>query len=356
MLDQYQKLLNNKKIATNWLLFLCNNYPYYVIIIVVIVMAKRKLKKKSKIFFIFIIVVLAIIFLAYNNKEVVEKTKKIPLVELILKEQERQKKYDDCLASKEVPEFVKEIVNPLEQDLTDYISKYNVGFKYQEKTLDYELAYHSDTVFYGASLIKLVDAIYLLDNDVDLNLTKKSESKYKMAYSSKTSKHSIGEDISLEKLMNYAISVSDNSAHLMLIDYIGFSKLQEYGKSLGGKVILQGGDKFGNQTADDMMIYLNKAYELINSKDNGHLLKEAMLNTEVNYLNLDDVVLGHKYGSHSVYFHDVGILFSDNPYLIAVLTTSDKNKSVVTEISKKVYNIHNTLIEEKTNYCDNLVK
>ena len=103
-----------------------------------------------------------------------------------------------------------------------------------------------------------------------------------------------------------------------------------------------------------MLIYLNKAYELINSKENGHLLKEAMLNTEVNYLNFDDIVFGHKYGSHSIYFHDVGIYFSDNPYLIAVLTTSDKDKSIVTEISKKVYNIHNKLLELKTEYCHNI--
>ena len=167
-------------------------------------------------------------------------------------------------------------------------------------------------------------------------------------------KRTIGEDVSLKDLMNYAISVSDNTAHLMLIDYIGFSKLKEYGKSLGGKVTLEGGDKFGNQTADDMIIYLNKAYELINNNKNGSLLKEAMLNTEVNYLNFDDVVFGHKYGSWDIYFHDVGIYFGKEPYLIAVLTTSDKNKKVVTEISKKVYDIHTNLVTSKDKYCKSL--
>ena len=329
-----------------------------VLLYIVIDMAKKKKRIKYKNLFVLTIII-AIILLSLlkipNNAEKISKSK-IPLISYIAKKKLEQERITNCLNSAEVPEEVKNSLNDLETDLNSYMSKYNIGFKYQEKTLDYELSSKSSQVFYGASLIKLVDAIYLLDNDIDLSLTKKYESKYRIPFSDKMAKRSIGEDISLNDLMNYAISVSDNTAHLMLIDYIGFSKLQEYGKNLGGKVILQGGDKFGNQTADDMMIYLNRAYELINTKDNGHLLKEAMLNTEVNYLNFDDVVLGHKYGSWDVYFHDVGIYFSDKPYLIAVLSTSDKNKNVVTEISKKVYNIHNTLINNKTNYCKNINK
>ena len=273
------------------------------------------------------------------------------IINYIKTKQERINKINDCLTSYSIPYEVKEQIVPFEEELYQYLKSYNIGFKYEEKTIEYELEYKADQVFYGASLIKLLDADYLLDNNIDLSLTKKYESQYVKPFSDKMKKRKIGEDITLEDLMNYAISVSDNTAHLMLIDYIGFSKLQEYGKSIGGKVTLQGTDKFGNQTASDMLIYLNKAFDLINNHENGSLLKEAMLNTEVNYLNFDDVIFGHKYGSWSVYFHDVGIYFSDNPYLIAVLTTSDNNKSVVTEVSKKVFNIHNILIESKKSYC-----
>ena len=316
---------------------------------------KKRLRKKIKlILFLFLVCGLFFYYFSLNPEKREELLKKPFIISYIIKEQKRQKAINECLASNEVPDIVKESLQELEIDLNNYLANHNIGFKYQEKTLDYELSYRSDAVFYGASLIKLVDADYLLDNDIDLSLTKKYENKHVMAYSSGVSKYKIGDEISLNDLMNYAVSMSDNSAHLMLIDYIGFTKLQDYGKSLGGNVILQGGDLFGNQTADDMIVYLNKAYELINNKENGYLLKEAMLNTEVNYLNFDDVVFGHKYGSHSVYFHDVGILFSDNPYLIAILTTSDNNKSVVTEISKKVYNIHNKLLAEKNNYCKNI--
>ena len=315
--------------------------------------ARRRLRKPVVLVIIIIIASLCLpVFLKKTDK--VKKINISSISKAIEKERKRQNAIKECLANNEVSEEIKATLSELENDLNNYLAKYDIGFKYQEKTLNYELSHQADKVFYGASLIKLVDANYLLDNDVDLSITKKYENKYKMAYSSKTAKHAIGDNISLGDLLNYAISVSDNSAHLMLIDYIGFNTLQEYGKSLGGKVILQGGDLFGNQTAADMIIYLNKSYELINTKENGNLLKEAMINSEVNYLNFDDVIYGHKYGSYSTYYHDVGIYFSDNSYLIAVLTNSDSNKSVVTEISKKVYNIHQKLLKEKNNYCQNI--
>lgn len=319
-------------------------------------MAKRK-KKKLKKTFKYLMALLGIFLLVnfyfWPKKQELQKVKQEQTAKKI--EKENNEKYQQCLKDKEIPEEIKNDLNDLEKNLKDYMAKYNVGFKFEELNYNYSIAYKSDKVFYGASLIKLVDAIYLLDNNVDLNITKKYENVYKVAYSSKMAKRSIGEDISLKDLMEYAISVSDNTAHLMLFDYIGFNNLQNYGKSLGGKVILQGGDKFGNQTADDTMIYLNKAFELINNHQNGDLLKKAMLNEEYNSLNFDEVKFGHKYGSYDQFYHDIGIYFENNPYLISVLTMHDKNRNIVTEISRRVYNIHNTIVTEKETYCHNLI-
>ena len=259
-----------------------------------------------------------------------------------------------CLSSTELPKEVRSKLQYLETDLFKYLANYNISLKYGEFNNNYEISYRSDEVYYGASLIKIVDAIYLVENDVDLSITKRYESRFRMGYSSKVSTYKIGDMISLKNLLDYAIRVSDNSAHLMLIDYIGFNNLQNYGQKLGGKAILSGGDLFGNQTADDMAIYLKKAYELINNYEDGILIKDAMLNTEENYLNFDDVVIGHKYGSYESYYHDVGINFEDNPYYIVVLSTLDRNRKVITEVSKKVYNIHKSAISLKEEYCNSL--
>lgn len=278
----------------------------------------------------------------YNTKEIVNDYKK-----------EAKEK---CLLSSDIPKEVLDKLQYLTNDLYKYMAQYNISLKYGEFNYDYELSYRDKEVYYGASLIKLVDAIYLIENDIDLNTTKKYERRFTMGYSSKVSKYKYGDMISLKDLIDYAIRVSDNSAHLMLIDYIGFENLSNYGKNLGAEVILTGGDLFGNQTAEDMSLYLRKAYELINTRENGPLIKDAMLNTEENYLNFDDVVIGHKYGSYNSFYHDVGIYFSDEPYYIVVLSTLDRNRKVITEVSKKVYNIHNSLLSLKTDYCNNLYK
>ena len=47
----------------------------------------------------------------------------------------------------------------------------------------------------------------------------------------------------------------------------------------------------------------------------------------------------HKYGYYGAYFHDVGIIYSDNPYLVVILTKHGNGnfQSVVKDLSKKMY-------------------
>ena len=187
------------------------------------------------------------------------------------------------------------------------------------------------------------------------------------------SKHKIGDMVSLGELMKYSITYSDNTAHQMLYDYIGKTKLQEYSKSLGAKVLLEGWDHFGNQTASDMNIYLNRAYELFTLKENGKLfkkrieynvassmnnifitnIKEYMNNTDTNALNFDDVTFLHKYGSYSAYFHDVGIYLGDHPYNVSILTQKGESAgpSYVTKLSRLTYDFHNAYYDNLESNC-----
>ena len=92
--------------------------------------------------------------------------------------------------------------------------------------------------------------------------------------------------ISLRDLVKYAITVSDNSAHQMLVDYIGFTNLKKYGNSLGAKNTLIGGDNFGQIDTNDSIAYLTELYKFINdnfdfSVDN--IIKELNLNRPIYY-------------------------------------------------------------------------
>lgn len=272
------------------------------------------------------------------------------------------------------------------------INNYQASVYYEDLTTGFTYKYQPTTVYYGCSLIKLVDALYLINaasdntnsNNNNLEYAEQNntssefseqnyavskkldldeiklvyESKYVAGYSSGLASHKIGDAVSLRNLIKYAISVSDNSAHLMLIDFIGFNNLKSYGNSLGGKVILTGGDNFGNQTAEDTNIYLKEAYKIITqNKEYGPFLKEIMDNDERNAFNTDDIRIYHKYGSYGNNYHDIGLSLDAHPYAISILTLHEKSNytEVVQTIHAKIRELRDLFYESRESNCYKLI-
>lgn len=289
------------------------------------------------------------------------------------------KPYNDEELNSELQAKIAEIDNMI------IANNYEASVYFEDLTTGFAYKYQPTTVYYGCSLIKLVDALYLINaasGNIDLNnnsfnnigLTEQNyaiskkfdldeikliyENKYVMAYSDGMKKHKIGDAVSLHNLIKYAISVSDNSAHLMLIDFIGFSNLQAYGQSLGGKVILTGGDNFGNQTAEDTNIYLKEAYKIITqNKEYGPFLKEIMDNDERNAFNTDDIRIYHKYGSYGNNYHDIGLSLDEHPYAISILTLHEKSNytEVVQTIHAKIRELRDLFYENRESNCYKLI-
>lgn len=278
-----------------------------------------------------------------NIGENIEKTKKDHYV--CLKEKYEKENFSDAIKEKE-------------KNITEYITDnaYDISVYYENLSIGYVYSYKPAKIYYGCSLIKIVDALYLLekaiDGEIDLDEVKIT---YTSAYhSSMLARYRIGEKVPLRTLLEYAVKWSDNGSHKMLIDYIGFSNLKNYGTSLGAKVILTGGDKFGNQTAEDTNIYLKKAYEIIGREDEyGKFLKSIMDNDKKNSLSYDDVKIYHKYGSYGEAYHDIGLYLENNPYTISVLTNLGNRdyKSIIQNIHSKIRELNELAIEEKNNYC-----
>lgn len=327
---------------------------------------KKKLKLKIKIFSFIIILLLAIGISYYGYDEYnkyVEKIEKIAKEKRIKKEQEKLlKQYNECLIKTYNEEELSDNLKNKISEVDNYIKQnYSASVVYNDITTGFNYKYNEDKVYYGASLIKLVEAMYIFDKasngEIDINTTIKYTVNYKAAYSDGMSKRSVGEDVSLKDLISYAIMYSDNTAHFMLSDYIGRENLKNYGKSLGAKNILTGGDSFGNQTASDTNIYLNHAHEIINSgSEYGKMLKEYMTNTYYNSLYLTDEAnnnVAHKYGWYSSYYHDIGIVFEEKTYYISILTNHRNGdyKTVVNNIHKKINELHNLFYEERKNTC-----
>lgn len=323
---------------------------------------KKKQKLKRNNFKILLLLIISItIAYCVNNNDIEKKANELTnnvVKKINLKDE--QSEHEKCMISKfSDADMSDQLKNKIEQ-LNSYLSNYNLSVYYEDNATDFTYKYNENEVYYGASLIKLVEAIYLIDkasnNEINLDTTTvKYLEKYKAEDSIGMDKRNIGEDVSLKDLISYAIKYSDNTAHFMLINYIGVSKLKDYGNSLGAVNILTSGDTYGNQSASDTNIYLKHAYEIIkNNETYGSFLKECMTNTYYNYLNLgEENNVAHKWGWHSIYFHDIGIVFEDNPYTISILTTYGKGdyKTIVNDVHKKINELHHLFYSERENKC-----
>lgn len=324
-------------------------------------MTRRKKKKRLSIISKLIILILIIFAGIYGYKkfeEYVAYQEKLEVERLAKIEREKKEKYNNCLAKDyEVTEVTDEITT-IQDELNTMLKKYNVAVYYEDLSSGFDFKYKEDEIIYGASLIKLVDALYLYDNDIDLNSTMKYDSKYIKGSSKGMDTRKVGEDVTLNDLMNYSLSVSDNTAHVMLVDYIGYNTLRDYGRSLGATAILSGvgGEKYGNQTATDTNIYLKRAYKIITDSDYnyGNLLREYMSNDYQNHLFLENEQdIAHKYGSYDRYFHNIGIVFNKNPYTISILTQHGKDnyKEIINNIHKKINELHIKFRNNREDIC-----
>ena len=211
--------------------------------------------------------------------------------------------------------LIKDTINDIEKYIGD--NNYNISIGYVSLINDYTYKYEADKIYFGASLIKTLDALYMYEKT---DLTDKNK-----------------------ELVKNAISVSDNASHYELLDIIGYDNLKNYGISLGAKNTLKGDRVNGYTTVDDQIIYLQKLYNFINNNELGDELKSYFINDYGLRLNFrNDITIMHKFGHYDQVYHDVGIVLDDNPYIIVVLTEEAKKDytTIIKNLSQKIYNLN----------------
>ena len=170
----------------------------------------------------------------------------------------------------------------------------------------------------------------------------------------------LNSDVKLRDLAKYTITVSDNTAYQMLVGYIGRSKLINFGRSLGAKKTLSGGDNFGNIDVNDGFHYWEAIYDFINNNGElGQEFKSYLISAEQNDLSIADkgIEAAHKYGEYSPYYNDLGIVYSSNPYYAVILTREyGKNmEKTIRDINNHLYELHMKFYENRNNTCRILV-
>ncbi len=282
------------------------------------------------------------------------------------KELQRQKelleKYNSCLDREYSEETLSEDVKSKMNELTSYLSEtYEVSVKYEDLSSGFVYTYNSDKVYYAASTIKSLDALYIYtkaaQGEISLDETMEYTAKYKWSSSKEMSKLEYGTKVTLRDLVKYAVVVSDNSAHQMLVSYIGRNNLKEFGQSLGAKNTLVGADNFGSIDVNDAIIYMKAVNDFINNNESlGEELKSYFVQAEQNDLELPEygIEAAHKYGQYSYYYHDIGIVYDESPYVVAILTLEGGSnfEEKVKDINKHIYEMHKFYNDKKKELCD----
>ena len=322
--------------------------------------ANYKLKKNLIIVGIILLVIIGIVGIVFGffaAKENIEHARMVAAEEKrILEEQkkkeaeERRKKklYDECLKRAYSDSDKTEDINNAVSNLNNYIKdNYSASIVYEDLTYGFYYEYREETVYYAASTIKALEALYIYEKAregvIDLNDTITYTKKYKVSYSTGVSKYKIGDKITLRDLVKYSVIYSDNSAHQMLISYIGKSTLKKYGNDLGAVNTLVGGDNFGHISAKDGYIYMKSINEFF-KKDDIYTkeLKSFFLEAEQKELSVNNLDVANKYGLYKKYYHNMGIMYDERPYIISIFTLEGlKNKEEkINDISNKVYELH----------------
>lgn len=272
--------------------------------------------------------------------------------------------YISCMNSILDSSIIPDDMNVYIDDLNEYLSQYKVSVLYYDLTNNFKYTYGENGYYYAASTAKMVVALYIYKNASDglINLddTIVFQRKYRNPNSLINAKYNYGTRITIRELVEASILVSDNSAYNMLVDYVGKNNIIAYGHSLGASYTLNT-DTFGHININDAYYYLNALNGYLNSP--GELpmeLKKLFLDADENNLNLEDlnVYAAQKYGHYGAYYHNIGIMYAEHPYLLAILSlegTKDDLEERINSISQEVYQFHLNYYSSKENYCINTI-
>ena len=153
----------------------------------------------------------------------------------------------------------------------------------------------------------------------------------------------VGTQYTIDELSRLSIVQSDNVAANMLIRFLGMQNIKNYMRQVGGQVVV---DDQNVSCPRDMGLYMKLVYDFYeNGGALGNELMNDFLNTELYNNRLPallpkSVKVAHKIGNEVGVINDVGIVFANKPYIVAVMSQDVNEKEappVIANISRMVY-------------------
>ncbi len=240
----------------------------------------------------------------------------------------------------------------------------NVSFFYMDLTNGYTMEYNADRVFYTASVIKEPYILWVLneiekkeaDNvakgtkyDVE-SLFVYTEDKFKSG-SGIIQKEKFGTEFSYLDLLRLTITYSDNVAFAELRNIYGRSGFNEFSEKIGVKNPQK---SLFSATAREMGAYLKETYSYFESNTKyADMLKNWMQSTNHRIMipsAVQPLKAANKYGWDLGAYHDMAIVFHENPYLLVVMTElengSKADNAFIRELVNKINSAHSGIYND----------
>lgn len=247
---------------------------------------------------------------------------------------------------------------PLQEEVEKYTADLpgTYGIYFKDLASDKEFGINAQTAIPPASTIKLPVVLYLYEQIAAGNLNWTDRVRYNkdtdyqggagdLQY---VARH--GDTYSLRNLATISITLSDNIAHNMLVRHLGYENVMEFINKLGPDTTRPFGS--AATTARDMGAFVEEAYRFAeqNPEQGGRLLND--LAHTVYHVGLPgdlppELVVPHKEGSINGVATDVGIVFSQRPYILVILSEGvpdeDTGFEYIAKISRIIYDYQQQL-------------
>lgn len=240
-----------------------------------------------------------------------------------------------------------------------------VAFYYQDLATGCSMAYNADHVFYTASIIKEPYVLWVLGEiekaeaegtaagtkfDV-LSEFVYTEDKYRSG-SGVIQKSEFGTVYTYLDLLKLSITQSDNVAFAEIRNIYGRAGFNAFSEKLG---VSSTKKSLYSASAREMGAYLWETYSFFESgSDYAEMLKGWMLDTNHRIMiprAVSPVRAANKYGWDLEAYHDMAIVFDDNPYLLVIMTELDNgsgaDNSFIRELAGKINDAHCEILGDK---------
>lgn len=210
-----------------------------------------------------------------------------------------------------------------------------VGFYYRDLKTGKSISYNEDNQFIAASLIKvpiLVETLKQIEEGkLEKNRIVSVADSDKVPSCGALNYMHTGLEVTIQDLYTLMIILSDNTATNIMINILGMDNINKTMHDLGltniklNRLLFDAEEQRKGKenyiSPRDIGLLLEKIYnnEVINEEICGEIqrvLKMQLLNAKIPHLLPRNVEIGHKTGEDTGITHDVGIIYSEDPFIL----------------------------------------